>query len=90
MIDRILDKYFAKKYKKIILDVSMYYFVDLKFKRKNRTTKVYIKKKKYKDYRYLLDFYDGESIYRLINYEESRNRIDKCIKTYLEMEKNYG
>lgn len=87
MIERIIDKYYAKKYQELITDVSMYYYVDLKFKRKDGITKVYIKKKKYKNYSNFEMFYNGEAFYRLINYKESKKYIQKCIETYLEMEK---
>ena len=86
MIEIILDRYFTNKYKKYIEFLVMHYNLDYKFKRKNRKTTFYIKKRKYKDYTEVYSFYDTDTFQFLVEQEETKRIIERCIQLYLGKE----
>lgn len=88
MIEKILDKYFAKKLKKYISDYSLRWYLDTRFINKDNHIEFQVKLPKYKDklYTTIYDFYKFNSLYYLLNMEDLNKAIERNIKNYLESE----
>ena len=84
MIEKILDKYYSKKYLDYVEHMLYRYDLDYRIETKYGITKIYVKKKKYKDYEQFFNYSNYNSLGYLINIEENMKMIEKRIKCYLE------
>lgn len=84
MIEKILDKYFAKKLEILIKDILMNYgLFDIKFRYKDNHLYADIKPQRYKYYqKKALDFSNDEILYLFINRSYLRENILEMIRFY--------
>jgi len=82
MIEKILDRYFAKKLERLIKDILINYgLFDIKFRYKNNHLYADIKPQYYKDYqKRALDFNNDEILYLFINRIYLRENILEMIQ----------
>lgn len=86
MIERILDKYYLKKFKQYIQSWSLKWYLDTRFIKKNNYIEFQVKKPKYKDEMYttIYSFYKYYGLYYFTNFNEFTKEIEKKLNKYLE------
>lgn len=90
MLEKILDKYYAKKLIKQMQSISLNWFLDFEFKIKKDKVIVSIKREKYKDkwYRDMMLIKSTDYLSYLCDYEKLRRTMTHYINRYLEIERN--
>ncbi len=87
MIERILDKYFAKKcIEETEHFILINYNLDFKVEHTDNKHFIYVKKRKYKDYTNVGTIYNSKAVLTLINLEDYWKLLTKNIERYLEDE----
>ena len=89
MIERILDKYYAKKLQILINRISLKWYLDRKFEIDNQKFVFRVKMPKYNDKQYVPIFVlPITDVYLYIsNYELCKRDIENLIKNYIKEEK---
>lgn len=85
MVKKIIDKYFSDYYKRLINNYSLHWYIDTRFVKKFGKTYFEIKKPHYKDDCYSSVYYwcDEDSLFHIVNYDESMKIIKANIEDYL-------
>ena len=86
MIEKIIDKYFAKKLKKCISTYLLHWYIDSRFVNRNDYIELQIKKPHYKEeiYTTIYGFYKPNSLFYLLEIEKINEKIKECVNSYLE------
>lgn len=89
IIHRILDRYYADKLIKEIIDsFRCIYYLDFKTEKNENRIFLYVKKPKYKntEYEKVIHFRIEEAIIHLIRIDDTRRVVREQIKKYLDKE----
>lgn len=89
MIDRILDKYYARKVIWYLIDGLTIFYLDTKVVKSKTHIRIWIKKKKLKDdyYEHIYTLRLENSFYNLLHIDDLVKEIKEEARNYLEKEK---
>lgn len=84
MIDKILDKYYLRKVKKIVEQKLNEYFIHYRFEKLIDGVWLEIKKVEYNDdqYKVIWSCFTEEAFYYLANIDKLEKEIDKAVRNY--------
>lgn len=89
MLEKIIDRYYIKKYKRLINNIMIEYNLDYKIRISNEYISLLVKYRMYNDEQYATIFVINKknAFITLCRYEELEQTIKDRIKMYCEREK---